>query len=327
MKLKKEKIAGQKKEENLIYKFILFFAFILFFSNITLAQDSIPVAKDLSEENDLMFQQFFFKALSQKSIGNHQKAIENLESCNQILQNNSAVFFEFSKNYEALNNLLLAKEYINRALQQEPNNIWMQKHLVEILVKERNFNEAIETQKKVVALKPKERPFLVRLYLQNNDTENAMNLIQVLEKENILPQNLLKFKETYQKRNDKVEKEEGVVLNLENIIEKFKTDKSYTLLQEILEKSQKNTSQLLQFSTEGIALFPAQPFVYLMNAKALIANKEYSKAIETLKNGIDFVIEDNMEADFYKEMSLAYKGLGNINEEQKYLEKYKKLKS
>ena len=57
------------------------------------AQDSIALPKDLNEEKELKFQQYFFKALAEKSIRNFQKAIENLESCNQIIPNDVAVFF------------------------------------------------------------------------------------------------------------------------------------------------------------------------------------------------------------------------------------------
>ena len=56
------------------------------------AQDSIAV-QDLDEEKELKFQQYFFKALSEKSIKNYQKAIENLELCNEVLPENVTVFF------------------------------------------------------------------------------------------------------------------------------------------------------------------------------------------------------------------------------------------
>ena len=64
-----------------------------------------------------------------------------------------------------------------------------------------------------------------------------------------------------------------------------------------------------------------------MKAKGLIYQKNYKKALTTLQNGIDFVIEDKMEADFYNEMAKSYKGLGNSKEEKKYQEKSKKIKS
>ena len=87
----------QNRKETAL-KFLKGSLFSLLFFLISLksyTQDSLPVAIDFTEEKELKFQQFFFTALSQKSIGNYQKAIENLESCNQILLNNKSVFLSF----------------------------------------------------------------------------------------------------------------------------------------------------------------------------------------------------------------------------------------
>ncbi|QTD36308.1 hypothetical protein JL193_09030 [Polaribacter batillariae] len=324
MKTRSKNIKNREKRATCL-KFVLFSLFFILFSTKIYSQDSIAATKDLTEEKELLFQQSFFEALSQKSIGNYQKAIENLENCNQILPNNLTVFFEFSKNYLRLNNTLLAKEYINRALAQEPDNVWMLKQLVKIHVRERDFLKAIKTQQKIIAQYPREREYLVRLYLQNKDRKSAVSLLKILEKEEVLSANLKRLKANLKKAEEapKVKKLEA---NIEDLISRFKTDKSYKILEEILNKSQNNPERLLKFSKQGIALFPAQPFVYLINGKALNIKKNFKKAVETLQNGIDFVIEDDMEADFYKELSTSYKGLGNKKNEQKFLEKYKKLK-
>ncbi|MCL7752816.1 hypothetical protein [Polaribacter sp. Z022] len=317
-----------KKEKKAIYNYKLaFFSFLLaFYSLNSLSQDSIPVAEDLTEEKELKFQQFFFKALSEKSIGNYQKAIENLESCNQILNENNAVFFEFSKNYFQLNKTLLAKEYINRALIKEPSNIWMLKHLVKINIKEKDFSEAIRNQKKVVVLNLKERELLLRLYLRNRDYENAVLLMDEMEQENALSSNFKSLKLNLEKKTRNTVKKQKVN-DSDSLIEQFKTDKSYQVLKQLLELYKTNPQILLKYSTEGMALFPAQPYVYLMNGKALNYQKSYKKALLSLQNGIDFVIEDKMEADFYKEMAISYKNLGMTKEQKKVIEKSKKLKS
>lgn len=317
-----------KKEKKAIYNYKLaFFSFLLaFYSLNSLSQDSIPVAEDLTEEKELKFQQFFFKALSEKSIGNYQKAIENLESCNQILTENDAVFFEFSKNYFQLNKTLLAKEYINRALIKEPSNIWMLKHLVKINIKEKDFSEAIRNQKKVVVLNLKERELLLRLYLRNRDYKNAVLLMDEMEEENALSSNFKNLKLNLEKKTRKTVKKQKVNES-DSLIKQFKTDKSYQVLKQLLELYKTNPQILLKYSTEGMALFPAQPYVYLMNGKALNYQKSYKKALLSLQNGIDFVIEDKMEADFYKEMAISYKNLGMTKEQKKVIEKSKKLKS
>ena len=303
-------------------KWSLFSLLFFLISQKSYTQDSLSVATDFTEEKELKFQQFFFNALSQKSIGNYQKAIENLESCNQILPNNKSVFFEFSKNYLYLNNTLLAKEYINRAIIQDSKNIWMQKHLVKVFEKENNFFEAIKIQQKIIVLNPKENKNLVLLYLKNRDYIKALSFIKTLEEDNLLSLDLKKIKERLEKNNYS---ETQKVKVSKDIYKSFETEKTYTVLKQILLATKDKPVLLLKYSKEGIALFPAQPFVYLINGSTLNVNREFKKALEILQNGIDFVIEDAMEALFYKEMALAYKGLNNKVEERRYMEKYKKL--
>jgi predicted Zn-dependent protease len=348
---KKNTLEVRKEGQLFFLKLALFSFFIFLFSIKSVAQDSIPEKVDITEETELKFQQFFFKALSEKSIGNYQKAIENLESCNQILSDNSAVFFEFSKNYLFLNNKLLAKEYIERSLAKEPNNRWMLAHLVRIYLKDNKYTEAIKVQEKLVEINPKERELLVRLYAFNNQINESISLMNVLEKEKGLSSYLKKLKTNLENRRqypikklleykeaddqdveeedvdeEKVTKEELKSTDLSALINQFKTDKSYKILEEILKKATTNYADLLKFSEEGMALFPAQPFVYLVNGKALNNTKNYKNALTILQSGIDFVVDDKMEVDFYLEFAKAYKGLGNDKEEMKYLQKAKNLK-
>lgn len=303
-------------------KWSLFSLLFFLISQKSYTQDSLSVATDFTEEKELKFQQFLFTALSQKSIGNYQKAIENLESCNQILPNNTAVFFEFSKNYLHLNNTLLAKEYINRAIIQDSKNIWMQKHLVKVFEKENNFFEAIKIQQKIIVLNPRENKNLVLLYLKNRDYIKALSFIKTLEEDNLLTSDLKRIKDRLEKNNYS---ETQKVKVSKDIYKSFETEKTYTVLKQILLATKDKPRLLLKYSKEGIALFPAQPFVYLINGSTLNVNREFKKALEILQNGIDFVIEDAMEALFYKEMAFAYKGLNNKVEERRYMEKYKKL--
>lgn len=324
MRIRKEN-KEQRQKRTVYIKTVLFSLFFILNSFIVHTQDSIPEKEDLTEEAELKFQQFFFKALSEKSIGNYQKAIENLESCNQILQNDVAVFFEFSKNYLLLNNTLLAKEYINRSLGKEANNIWMLKHLIKIYQKEKNYKEAIKIQQKIVAINPKEREFLARLYAYNKEYKKSLFIINTLEKESSLSSNLKRLRDNLEKIiNYKIKKQE--TSNLSNLKDQFKTNKSYKILAQILEKSTSNTD-LLKFSEEGISLFPAQPYMYLVKGRVLNYQKNYKNALTILQSGIDFVIDDKMEADFYKEIAKTFKGLGNKKEENKYKLKAKKLKS
>ena len=324
--LNNRKIIKSRERQFKNFRLALFYLFFILFSLKTVSQDSIPEQKDLTEEAELKFQQYFFKALSQKSIGNYSKAIENLEDCNQILQENTAVFFEFSKNYLALNKTLLAKEYINRALVKKPDNIWMLKHLVEIYVKERNYSKAIDVQQKVIAQNPKEKEYLVRLFLYNREYKKAVDLMNALEKDKALSTSLKMLKQSLEARKNIGVKTESPN-DVSTLKKSFENEKSYKTLEKILKLSNDNINDLLKYSKLGIELYQSKSFVYLINGKALNMQKEYKNALLILQNGIDFVIEDNMEIDFYKEIAKAYKGLGNIDQENKYIKKAKQLKS
>lgn len=328
MNFKAQKIEKRIKRA-ICSKYALFSLFVILSAFKISPQDSIPATKDLSEEKELQFQEYFFKALAEKSITNYQKAIENLEECNQILPNNIAVFFEFSKNYLLLNKTLLANEYIQRAILQAPNNIWMLQHLVAIHKKNQNFKEAIKIQEQIIALDANKKSNLVFLYLQDNAYEKARILLAEIQQEKGLTANLKRIKASLESVKPKRDLNSKTVQSLTSLIKEFESSKSFEILQQIFEELEKenNIIELIKFSEKGIALYPAQPLVYLVNGKVLNTQRKFKEALASLLNGIDFVITDDMEMKFYKQMAIASAGLGNKNDAKKYNERVRKLKS
>jgi predicted Zn-dependent protease len=150
--------------------------------------------------------------------------------------------------------------------------------------------------------------------------------MNAMEQDNALSSNFKNLKNNLEKRKGKTVVEEKTI-EVVSLKDQFKSNKSYVVLKQILAASKNNTEDLLKYSNEGISLFPAQPYVYFVKGKVLNYQKKYKKALLSLQSGIDFVIEDTMEADFYKEMAVSYKGLGNLKEEKKLIEKSNKIKS
>ena len=66
------------------------------FSAIWAQEDLVSTEEMLIEQQNINFQTFFFEALTQKAIGNFDKAIYALEACHDIDKNNFAVLFELS---------------------------------------------------------------------------------------------------------------------------------------------------------------------------------------------------------------------------------------
>ncbi|WP_422106705.1 tetratricopeptide repeat protein [Winogradskyella sp.] len=81
-------------------------------------------------------------------------------------------------------------------------------------------------------------------------------------------------------------------------------------------------------SEEALELYPAQPILYLVNGVANNKQSSHKKAIDSLEMGLDFLIDDpNMEADFYSELSLAYKALNNISKSETFAKKAQAIKA
>ena len=307
------------------------FVFAVMSGEISFAQeevlDSIAVKKNMEElrkeQKELNFQKFFFDALQQKAIGNYDKAIEALENCQNIRKDDLAVIFEFSKNYLAQEKYFEATTYANQALIEQPNDIFILQHLKRIYIKQKNYKDALDVQLKIVSQKPQDQADLIILYIRNNRIEDARQLLIDLEKQGLLSESLAPFKQSLFPKGDlnnqkpkQLEKQSLTQLKIT-----YANKKTFSILKEILTQ-ELNANQFLDLekdSKEGLNLFPAQPFVYLMHAKALNKLKKYDQAIPFLKNGLDYVIDDtNIEADFYEELSLSYKGLRKNVDASKY---------
>jgi len=307
----------------------LFLGGIVLISSISYAQKN-----NSEEESELKFQSYFFEALKQKALNNYSKAIVSLEKCYELDSTSLAIEFEFSKNYFLLKNYNEAQLFIDKALEKEPDNIYLLRHKIAIFRTQRNFPEAIDLQKKLIQTQPHYSDELVLLYIQNKNFEKAEKLIDEIEKKALKTSRIKGFKKFLENRrtpSKKVNITQSPIHNdnIETLKKLYIDKKDFQILQQILMNELQNDlfESLRNDSEDGLELFPAQPFLYKMNGIALNKLGKYNEAISVLTIGIDFVIENNsMEADFYEQLSISYEGLGNKNEALKYMEKAKQLR-
>jgi tetratricopeptide (TPR) repeat protein len=305
---------------------------IVLITSFTYAQKST-----ITEENDLKFQTHFFEALKQRAIKNYSKAIESLEKSYEIDSLSLAVAFEFSKNYLLLNKYFEAEIFINKALETAPDNMYLLRHKVVIFKSQGNFQSAIEIQKRIVESQPKYMNELMLLYMQNKNFNKAERLLVEIEKKALTTSKTRAYKKYLTNRKTilkNANREKPVKANIQNVdIETLKQlytqKKDYKIVQEILNKEATNElfEMLYADSKEALELFPAQPFLYKMNGRALNKLGKYNEAITVLTIGIDFVVDDTaMEADFYEQFSMSYEGLNNKKEALKYKQKAEQLR-
>lgn len=299
-------------------------------------EDVVSTEDMLVEQQHINFQTFFFEALQQKAIGNYDKAVYALEACNNIENNNIAVLFELSKNYDLLIKYTEAEYYVLKGLENDPMNLYMLRHLKEIKTKQNDYAGAIKVQQKIISLEPEEEADLVILYIKSGEIESATQLLKKLDDLNKLPEGLQALKESLLQESDGPTEEIYEPIIVENpkrkvdlLKEEYSLNRDYNTLKMLLEQQWKTKQylELLKHSEDGIALFPAQPYLYLMNGRALNSLRKNNEALAVIEEGLDYIIEDDkLKSSFYEELSLSYKALGNNKMATEYYKKAMELK-
>lgn len=309
----------------------------LFCSFFAMGQEDVVSSEEmLVEQQSINFQTFFFESLQQKSIGNYDKAVYALEACNNIEKDNIAVLFELSKNYALLIKYTEAEYYILKGLEKDPENLYMLRHLKEIKTKQNDYLGAIKIQNRIISLKPEEEADLVILYIKAGEIESATELLKKLDELDKLPKGLESLKESLvQDVNGPSDQAPEPILEelpkrkVDVLKDEYNLNKDYASLKLLLERQLKTKQylDLLKDSEEGLSLFPAQPFLYLMNGKALNSLRKYKDAIQTLEEGLDYIIDDDsLKADMLEEISLSHKALGDNKSASEYFNQAEELR-
>ncbi|MDC9721617.1 MAG: hypothetical protein PSN34_02430 [Urechidicola sp.] len=316
-----------KKSANTFLLLALFCA-----SFLSYGQDEGLTLLEDDDDKLIKFENHYFEALKYKAIGNYTRAITELEKCQQLFADDTAIDFEFSKNYFALNKYLEAQLYIEKSLDSDPENFWFLEQAKKVYLKQFNYAKAIDTQQKIILQKPSLSEDLVLIYIQANKREKAQELIDELSSQGITSSKL-KFYQSILIENIQLKKldnsiEAYIIVGLDEIKKSYASKKEFKNLREILLREFNNTNfeEVYKYSVEGIELFPAQSYVYLMNGSALANQKKYTEAIDVLVSGLDFLIDDaEQEKEFYRELIVCYKAISDEKSVEKYQQKLKKL--
>lgn len=156
--------------------FVTMLALILGQSNASSAQkepDDIALAND-------DFENAFYESLLQKGIENYDKAITALQKCLQLQPQNATIYFELGKNYLAQKNYKLAYESFEKATSIDPKNKWFWVGMYDVCYETKDYAQAIVIVTKLVEFKKDYEEDLVSLYMNTQQYDKALELINKL---------------------------------------------------------------------------------------------------------------------------------------------------
>lgn len=153
---------------------LLFFGLV--FPTVLLAQTE---PNDIALAND-EFQDSFYESLLQKGIENYDKAIAALEKCEKLQPNNAVVYFEFGKNYLASKQYVKAYASFEKATQIDPKNMWFWVGMYDVCYETKDYTQAIVIVTKLIEFKKEYKEDLVSLYMNTQQFDKALELINEL---------------------------------------------------------------------------------------------------------------------------------------------------
>jgi tetratricopeptide (TPR) repeat protein len=156
--------------------FILLFSLLQCNTASLLAQNQ---PEDVALEKD-DFQDSFFESLKQKGIENYDKAIIELEKCLKIQPNNATIYFELGKNCFEAKEYKKAFESFEKATKLDPTNRWFWAGMYDVCFETKEFEKAIPIVLKLIEFKKEYKEDLVSLYMNTNQYDNALELINEL---------------------------------------------------------------------------------------------------------------------------------------------------
>jgi tetratricopeptide (TPR) repeat protein len=157
-------------------KIVFTFFFGILISTTLLAQTE-PEAIAVAEDD---FQNAFYESLLQKGIENYDKAITALEKCKKLQPNNDVVFFEMGKNYLGQKNYKDAYDSFEKATQINPKNQWYWVGMYDVCYETKDFTQAIVIVTKLIEFKKEYREDLVSLYMNTQQFDKALTVINEL---------------------------------------------------------------------------------------------------------------------------------------------------
>lgn len=159
-------------------KTVSFFLFLVLLCNATLLLAQAEPESIVPDDDK--FQEYFYESLQQKGIENYDRAIIELENCLRLKPNEAAVYAEMGKNYFALKKYDQSYSSFEKAAQIDPKNKWYWAGMYEVNYKTKNFSQAIITVSKLVELDPKYKEDLMELYMNTQQFDKALVLIDEL---------------------------------------------------------------------------------------------------------------------------------------------------
>ena len=288
-------------------------------------KSALKLLDELDKEFGISADRDYLRNQIYNITGRDEERIENLED--RVTQNpeNETNYLKLIYRYSETGETEKAFETAQKLLTVYPESKLVHLALYKFYLNKNQPENAIASMKIVLTApeiiadaKTKVLNDFISFVGKNPEYEKDLIDITAMIDESKSFQTLVELAQYYLKMDDKPKAlmyfEDALKLEPNN----FSVIKDVLLLQIDLNQEENAITK----SEQALDLFPAQPILYLINGVAHNKLKQAKKAIKSLEDGLDYVVEDpKMEADFYTQLSVAYKINNNTSKSETFAKK------
>jgi len=285
--------------------------------------DQLDDKYGISQNRDLLRNEIY------NLTGDDSQRITHLESRIRNNPENEDNYLKLVYRYSEMGQTNKAQQVAERLLKVNPNSQLVHLALYKFYLNDNKIDEAIHSMKIVLTsssvnadAKTKVLNDFVAFVRENPQYENQLLEVTSLIDDNKSKKTLLELAQYYLKTGDKSQALNYYEQALNEDPNNFNIIKNVLMLK--LDNN-KNESAIKQ-SNKALELFPAQPIFYLINGVAYNNLNKPKQAIEQLEMGLIYLIDNpKMEADFYTQLSKAYKLNNNTDKSEIFAKKAAQL--
>ncbi|MGG5488258.1 tetratricopeptide repeat protein [Gaetbulibacter sp. PBL-D1] len=288
-------------------------------------KDAIKLLDELDEEFGISENRDYMRNQIYNITGNDDDRIENLEDRVKNNPQNEDNYLKLVYRYSEIGDTQKAFDTAQRLLEINPESQLVHLALYKFYLNDNDTQNAINSMKIVLtsaSINPEAKTKVfndfVEFVSKHPEYESQLIDVTALVDNDKSKKTLLELGQYYLKSGDKTKALSYYEEALKQEPSNYNIIKDVLLLQLELNQNDKVVAK----SNQALELYPAQPIFYLINGVANNKLKQPKQAIESLETGLDYIIDDpKMEADFYTQLSTAYKLNNNISKSETFAKK------
>lgn len=146
---------------------------------------SINNRSSLSEEDQRIFDYFFYSGINAKTIDKYSASFDYLSYCARIDSTNANVLFELGNFYKSFQDANKASLFYSKAVKYDSNNYYYNMNLAGTLLEQQKYHEAIDIYNKLIELSPSKVElymYLSESYRLDGDFNKSIEALNNLER-------------------------------------------------------------------------------------------------------------------------------------------------